>query len=167
MLPHLSYCFNLATCLNLWNGFLAFQPSTTNSQKATFHTRQFKVFDCWSLENYWKNLNLLYLFKSIEVFSEYFINGLIASIIMSLKLITRLDSRCSVWCIGVKSAWVGQSLILQVAKKASVLKRRKSRNRMEVSANAPMDPSSTAMVASSRCDSDNEVVCYSEEPKAG
>lgn len=82
----------------------------------------------------------------------------------------RLDSRCSVQCIGVKSAWVGQSLILQVAKKASVLKRRKSRNRMDVPPSTPlqMETGSTAIVASqSKCDSDNEVVCYSEEPKAG
>lgn len=82
----------------------------------------------------------------------------------------RLDSRCSVRCIGVKSAWVGQSLILQVAKKASVLKRRKSRNRMEMQTSAPQtEHTSTAVVASQggRYDSDNEVVCYSEEPKAG
>lgn len=84
----------------------------------------------------------------------------------------RLDSRCSVRCIGVKSAWVGQSLILQVAKKASVLKRRKSRNRMEVAVPVPqqMEPTSTAMVAATqggKYDSDNEVICYSEEPKAG
>lgn len=80
----------------------------------------------------------------------------------------RLDSRCSVRCIGVKSAWVGQSLILQVAKKASVLKRRKSRNRMEMQPSVPQIEHST-MVASQggRYDSDNEVVCYSEEPKAG
>lgn len=91
-------------------------------------------------------------------------------VLMFSKL--RLDSRCSVRCIGVKSAWVGQSLILQVAKKASVLKRRKSRNRMEVPVNVPppMEPASTAMVASTQSgkyESDNEVICYSEEPKGG
>lgn len=88
----------------------------------------------------------------------------------------RLDSRCSVRCIGVKSAWVGQSLILQVAKKASVLKRRKSRNRMDVPTNVPqmLEPATTTtttMVATStqsgKYDSDNEVICYSEEPKGG
>lgn len=85
----------------------------------------------------------------------------------------RLDSRCSVWCIGVKSAWVGQSLILQVAKKASVLKRRKSRNRMDVPTNVPhqLEPTSTAMVTSTqqsgKYDLDTEVVCYTEEPRAG
>lgn len=78
---------------------------------------------------------------------------------------------------GVKSAWVGQSLILQVAKKASVLKRRKSRNRMDVpppTVPSQLDPASTtAMMTTSstmstgKYDSDNEVVCYSDEPKAG
>lgn len=81
----------------------------------------------------------------------------------------RLDSRCSVRCIGVKSAWVGQSLILQVAKKASVLKRRKSRNRMDVPPHQ-LEPAATTMVTSmqgGKYDSDTEVVCYSEEPRAG
>lgn len=64
---------------------------------------------------------------------------------------------------------LGQSLMLQVAKKASVLKRRKSRNRME----APGTPQGDTPVqtvapnAPSRCESDSDVVFYMEEPKAG
>lgn len=55
---------------------------------------------------------------------------------------------------------LGQSLILQVAKKASVLKRRKSRNRME-------PPGTPQGDAPPRCDSEADVVFYVEEPKAG
>lgn len=55
---------------------------------------------------------------------------------------------------------LGQSLILQVAKKASVLKRRKSRNRMET-------PGTPQGDAPPRCDSEADVVFYVEEPKAG
>ncbi|XP_044254988.1 potassium voltage-gated channel subfamily KQT member 1-like isoform X2 [Tribolium madens] len=57
----------------------------------------------------------------------------------------------------------------KVAKKASVLKRRKSRNRME----APGTPQGDTPVqtvapnAPSRCESDSDVVFYMEEPKAG
>ncbi|XP_049858898.1 potassium voltage-gated channel subfamily KQT member 1-like isoform X3 [Schistocerca gregaria] len=57
------------------------------------------------------------------------------------------------------SAPLGKSLILQVAKKASVLKRRKSKNRMEVPSNA--------LEGSTRRDSEGDVVFYIEEPKAG
>lgn len=55
---------------------------------------------------------------------------------------------------------LGQSLILQVAKKASVLKRRKSRNRMDT-------PGTPQGDAPQRCDPDTDVVFYMEEPKAG
>jgi len=57
---------------------------------------------------------------------------------------------------------VQQSLIIQVAKKASVLKRRKSKNRMEVPSNA-LEGSSN----SNRRESEGDVVFYIEEPKAG
>ncbi|GLV37270.1 KCNQ potassium channel [Carabus blaptoides fortunei] len=55
---------------------------------------------------------------------------------------------------------LSKSLILQVAKKASVLKRRKSRNRMEVPG-TPQGP------PPERCDSEADVVFYMEEPKSG
>lgn len=57
---------------------------------------------------------------------------------------------------------VQQSLIIQVAKKASVLKRRKSKNRMEVPSNALEGSSNT-----NRRESEGDVVFYIEEPKAG
>lgn len=57
---------------------------------------------------------------------------------------------------------VQQSLIIQVAKKASVLKRRKSKNRMEVPSNVLEGGSN-----SNRRDSEGDVVFYIEEPKAG
>lgn len=78
---------------------------------------------------------------------------------------------------------LGQSLILQVAKKASVLKRRKSRNRMEVNSGAgtpqgnaappPLAPPSQSQSQSAphappeRCDSEADVVFYMDEPKTG
>lgn len=61
--------------------------------------------------------------------------------------------------------------MLQVAKKASVLKRRKSRNKME-----PPSQSTTGSTAecnnaitgsSTRRESEGDVVFYIEEPKAG
>lgn len=57
---------------------------------------------------------------------------------------------------------LGQSLVLQVAKKASVLKRRKSKNRME----PPGTPQGDAPTPSP-CDTSSDVVYYIEEPKAG
>lgn len=51
--------------------------------------------------------------------------------------------------------------MLQVAKKASVLKRRKSRNKMEPP--APPPPSD----CNNRKDSEGDVVFYIEEPRAG
>lgn len=81
---------------------------------------------------------------------------------------------CHVQCIDIVLAgcflvyncswWLGQSLILQVAKKASVLKRRKSRNRMEVPG-TPQEP--TKPDPPVRCDSEADVVFYMEEPKSG
>jgi hypothetical protein len=68
---------------------------------------------------------------------------------------------------------LGQSLMLQVAKKASVLKRRKSRNRMEAPGTPQGDTPVQAVAGSgpnsapSRCESDSDVVFYMEEPKAG
>lgn len=63
------------------------------------------------------------------------------------------------------TAWLGQSLILQVAKKASVLKRRKSRNKME----APTSASNEKPPANNdgRRESEGDVVFYVDEPKAG
>ncbi|KAK9508568.1 hypothetical protein O3M35_006100 [Rhynocoris fuscipes] len=61
-----------------------------------------------------------------------------------------------------------KSLMLQVAKKASVLKRRKSKNRMDPPSVAntpgPMDCPGNNM---QRRDSEGDVVFYIEEPKAG
>ncbi|KAJ4442993.1 hypothetical protein ANN_04641, partial [Periplaneta americana] len=54
------------------------------------------------------------------------------------------------------------SLIIQVAKKASVLKRRKSKNRMEVPSNVLEGGGN-----SNRRESEGDVVFYIEEPKAG
>ncbi|XP_065159719.1 potassium voltage-gated channel subfamily KQT member 1 isoform X5 [Atheta coriaria] len=67
---------------------------------------------------------------------------------------------------------LSKSLILQVAKKASVLKRRKSRNRMEApgtpQGDQPPPPSAAASLTGGRSiDQDNDVVFYMEEPKAG
>ncbi|CAH0561308.1 unnamed protein product [Brassicogethes aeneus] len=78
---------------------------------------------------------------------------------------------------------LSKSLILQVAKKASVLKRRKSRNRMEppnagpATPDTPLTPANatggTAVVPTANASSniasnqDNEMVFYMEEPKAG
>ncbi|XP_068908480.1 potassium voltage-gated channel subfamily KQT member 1-like isoform X2 [Tenebrio molitor] len=61
----------------------------------------------------------------------------------------------------------------KVAKKASVLKRRKSRNRMEAPGTPQGDTPVQAVAGSgpnsapSRCESDSDVVFYMEEPKAG
>lgn len=67
------------------------------------------------------------------------------------------------WVLKLAKLWlVQQSLIIQVAKKASVLKRRKSKNRMEVPSNA-LEGSSN----SNRRESEGDVVFYIEEPKAG
>ncbi|KAG8035324.1 hypothetical protein G9C98_006770 [Cotesia typhae] len=72
-----------------------------------------------------------------------------------------------------------QSLMIQVAKKASVLKRRKSRNRMEMQGSQTsglpsiMTPSSGpgtgtgTQTDSQRIDNEGDVVFYMEEPKAG
>ncbi|XP_023288103.1 potassium voltage-gated channel subfamily KQT member 1 [Orussus abietinus] len=68
------------------------------------------------------------------------------------------------------------SLMIQVAKKASVLKRRKSRNRMDVqqpaqSAGAqvpgPAGPAAGSQGDAQRADNEGDVVFYMEEPKAG
>ncbi|CAD6228462.1 GSCOCG00012044001-RA-CDS, partial [Cotesia congregata] len=71
------------------------------------------------------------------------------------------------------------SLMIQVAKKASVLKRRKSRNRMEMQGSQTsglpsiMTPSSGpgtgtgTQTDSQRIDNEGDVVFYMEEPKAG
>lgn len=52
--------------------------------------------------------------------------------------------------------------MLQVAKKASVLKRRKSRNKME-----PPQPPPPSTDCYNRRESEGDVVFYIEEPKAG
>nr|CAD7396654.1 unnamed protein product [Timema cristinae] len=61
---------------------------------------------------------------------------------------------------------VEQSLIIQVAKKASVLKRRKSKNRMEVPSNA-LENKANSNIEFNRRESEGDVVFYIEEPKAG
>lgn len=59
----------------------------------------------------------------------------------------------------------GQILMVQVAKRgASVLKRRKSRNRMEASTGTPNTPQQEIPT---RSESEGDVVFYTEEPKAG
>ena len=74
-----------------------------------------------------------------------------------------LDCYVECWMLQLAKLWlVQQSLIIQVAKKASVLKRRKSKNRMEVPSNA-LEGSSN----SNRRESEGDVVFYIEEPKAG
>ncbi|XP_044735735.1 potassium voltage-gated channel subfamily KQT member 1 [Chrysoperla carnea] len=61
-----------------------------------------------------------------------------------------------------------KSLILQVAKKASVLKRRKSRNRMDATGSGTATtPGGGGGTTQQRRDSDGDVVFYVEEPKAG
>ncbi|KAL1116260.1 hypothetical protein AAG570_005755 [Ranatra chinensis] len=55
-----------------------------------------------------------------------------------------------------------KSLVQQVAKKASVLKRRKSKNRMEPPSNNQIQESNNT-----RRDSEGDVVFYIEEPRAG
>lgn len=71
---------------------------------------------------------------------------------------------------------LGQSLMFQVAKKASVLKRRKSKNRMERSdtlAGTPGTPQQDVpaqqqlATTNSRCESESDIIYYMEEPKAG
>ncbi|XP_011311436.1 potassium voltage-gated channel subfamily KQT member 1 isoform X6 [Fopius arisanus] len=76
---------------------------------------------------------------------------------------------------GQPSTPLGKSLMIQVAKKASVLKRRKSRNRMEMQNQqpAPSQPpvtlsgATTAPQTDSRIDNEGDVVFYMEEPKSG
>lgn len=63
----------------------------------------------------------------------------------------------------MKQIAFSQSLMLQVAKKASVLKRRKSRNKME----PPQPPPPPQPECNNRRDSEGDVVFYIEEPKAG
>lgn len=83
----------------------------------------------------------------------------------------QLDVVLSVEC--GNAVWLGQSLILQVAKKASVLKRRKSRNKMEApgAAGAAIGggPGAEKGLPSGdgRRESEGDVVFYVEEPKAG
>lgn len=53
----------------------------------------------------------------------------------------------------------------QVAKRASVLKRRKSKNKMDAPPSTPAECNNTA--TSTRRGSEGDVVFYIEEPKAG
>lgn len=75
-----------------------------------------------------------------------------------------LDVQC---CCSYKT--LGQTLMVQVAKRASVLKRRKSRNRMETSPSllASNNASSTNNDGPPRSESDGDVVFYTEEPRSG
>ncbi|XP_015113137.2 potassium voltage-gated channel subfamily KQT member 1 [Diachasma alloeum] len=77
---------------------------------------------------------------------------------------------------GQPSTPLGKSLMIQVAKKASVLKRRKSRNRMEMQNQQQQTPSQPSVPVSggttgtqtdSRIDNEGDVVFYMEEPKSG
>lgn len=81
---------------------------------------------------------------------------------------------CSTCCNG-RAPGV-QSLMIQVAKKASVLKRRKSRNRMEMQNSQQPTPSQPPVTVTggtmgtqtdSRIDNEGDVVFYMEEPKSG
>jgi len=74
-----------------------------------------------------------------------------------------------------------QSLMIQVAKKASVLKRRKSRNRMDVQQQQQQQPAlppvtisggisagaGTGQNDNQRLENEGDVVFYMEEPKVG
>jgi len=69
-----------------------------------------------------------------------------------------------------------QSLMIQVAKKASVLKRRKSRNRMDVQQQPSLPPTISGGISAGagtgqndnqRLENEGDVVFYMEEPKAG
>lgn len=78
-----------------------------------------------------------------------------------------LDVQC---CCFLKT--LGQTLMVQVAKRgASVLKRRKSRNRMEAPASAVAAASAATSTTEAngppRSESDGDVVFYMEEPRAG
>lgn len=56
----------------------------------------------------------------------------------------------------------------QVAKRASVLKRRKSKNKMDAPPSTPAECNNTATTATTtRRGSEGDVVFYIEEPKAG
>lgn len=74
-----------------------------------------------------------------------------------------LDVQC---CCSLKT----QTLMVQVAKRgASVLKRRKSRNRMETSPSllASNNASTSNNDGPPRSESDGDVVFYTEEPRSG
>lgn len=73
-----------------------------------------------------------------------------------------------------------QSLMIQVAKRASVLKRRKSRNRMDVQQQQQQQPTLPSTISggisagagtgqndNQRLENEGDVVFYMEEPKAG
>lgn len=63
---------------------------------------------------------------------------------------------------------LGQTLMVQVAKRgASVLKRRKSRNRMESTSNNNNSNIDGQSQAPPRSESDGDVVFYTEEPRSG
>ncbi|XP_048262887.1 potassium voltage-gated channel subfamily KQT member 1 isoform X9 [Bombus affinis] len=82
---------------------------------------------------------------------------------------------------GQPSTPLGKSLMIQVAKKASVLKRRKSRNRMDVQQQQQLPPVTISGGVSSggatgdtggqndnqRMENEGDVIFYMEEPKAG
>ncbi|XP_012225766.1 potassium voltage-gated channel subfamily KQT member 1 isoform X6 [Linepithema humile] len=77
---------------------------------------------------------------------------------------------------GQPSTPLGKSLMIQVAKKASVLKRRKSRNRMDVQQQPTLPPTISGGISAGagtgqndnqRLENEGDVVFYMEEPKAG
>lgn len=78
-------------------------------------------------------------------------------------VIVSLDVQC---CCFIETLW-DQTLMVQVAKRgASVLKRRKSRNRMEPpNRETPNTPQDSAPPP--RSESDGDVVFYTEEPRSG
>lgn len=81
----------------------------------------------------------------------------------SILVIVSLDVQC---CCFIETLW-DQTLMVQVAKRgASVLKRRKSRNRMEPpNRETPNTPQDSAPPP--RSESDGDVVFYTEEPRSG
>ncbi|XP_018050068.1 PREDICTED: potassium voltage-gated channel subfamily KQT member 1 [Atta colombica] len=78
---------------------------------------------------------------------------------------------------GQPSTPLGKSLMIQVAKKANVLKRRKSRNRMDVQQQPALPPvtisggisagAGTGQNDNQRLENEGDVVFYMEEPKVG
>ncbi|KAI4462546.1 voltage-gated potassium channel [Holotrichia oblita] len=113
------------------------QPSSNNTSMPLSKVRQLSTLIHLKIPTRWKLVIWTLVFCSVRLV----LDAVFGVLVLSLH-------------------GLGQSLILQVAKKASVLKRRKSRNRME-------PPGTPQGDAPPRCDSEADVVFYVEEPKAG